>query len=288
MPTPSKTNFFTFPSCQELEVTNLMNADEDVLDGMGNVPDNMRHTFRRGDNVIIQGERGTLWYGVINDIRVQRLKTMHSAEGMDCSMMVLPKGGHNRKQHLQIYIIAREEILSPAEVIKFTEGEGCGPLIESEDMFTRWSMTASGQHMLEGTTHVCQVCQKAYNPDKDHQRYCRTCRKWFHCGCLKRLPKASNKMQEYVIEQGRTSGLWCNDKFIDALCIPISQGKVSGVVGNGMTILAMWGAFEKSQEEDVEIDWNGNLTSDVLEHTTRLHVYYQCPLCSKAGRASYM
>ncbi|KAL4062719.1 hypothetical protein V8B97DRAFT_1920814, partial [Scleroderma yunnanense] len=187
-----------------------------------------------------------------------------------------------------IDIIAPEEILSPAEVIKFAEGEGCGPLIESEDMFTRWSMTASGQHMLEGTTHVCQVCQKAYNPDKDHQHYCRTCRKWFHCGFLKRLPKASNKMWEYVIEQGRTSGLSCNDKFIDALCIPISQGKVSGVVGNGMTILAMWGAFEKSQEEDIEIDWNGNLTSDMLEHTTRLHVYYQCPLCSKAGRVSYM
>ncbi|KAI5983687.1 hypothetical protein F5J12DRAFT_787750 [Pisolithus orientalis] len=39
----------------------------------------MTHTFQRGDNIFVNGDDGSLWYAVIKDIRVQRLKRIQKA-----------------------------------------------------------------------------------------------------------------------------------------------------------------------------------------------------------------
>ncbi|KIK81288.1 hypothetical protein PAXRUDRAFT_156405, partial [Paxillus rubicundulus Ve08.2h10] len=31
-------------------------------------------------------------------------------------------------------------------------------------------------------------CDKGYNPDRDLQQFCRSCKTWYHVECLERLP----------------------------------------------------------------------------------------------------
>ncbi|KAI5986963.1 hypothetical protein EDC04DRAFT_2614953 [Pisolithus marmoratus] len=110
-----------------------MNADDDVLDGKKKVPDTMMHTFRAGDEVIVQGENGTMWYGVIEEVRVQHLKTIYKIASKIVS---------------ESHIISMVD-LAPVDVMKFREGEAYGPLIASDDVFTQWSMMTIGKQALE-------------------------------------------------------------------------------------------------------------------------------------------
>ncbi|KAI6096130.1 hypothetical protein F5141DRAFT_1221069 [Pisolithus sp. B1] len=163
MSPPSKENFSSFSPCNELEVANLMDADDDVLDGKKRVPDAMMHTFRAGDEAIVQGEKGTMWHGVIEEIRIQHLKTIYKAwvavrwyygkwdianksiqnDVAECELVL--------SDHIDI--ISPQHIISPVDVMKFKEGEVYGPLIASDDVFTRWSMKTMGNEALE----VCWI-----------------------------------------------------------------------------------------------------------------------------------
>ncbi|KAI6010055.1 hypothetical protein EDC04DRAFT_2906206 [Pisolithus marmoratus] len=156
-----------------------MNADDDILDGKKKVPDAMMHTFRAGDEVILQGENGAMWYGVIEEIRVQHLKTIYKAwvavQWYYGKWDIADKSIQNDVGKCELVlsdhkdIISPQHIISPVDVMKFMEGEAYGSLIASDDVLTQWSMTTIGKQALEGKFNACHVCKKAYNPDRDQQ-----------------------------------------------------------------------------------------------------------------------
>ncbi|KAI6010546.1 hypothetical protein EDC04DRAFT_2610127 [Pisolithus marmoratus] len=229
-----------------------MNADDDVLDGKKKVPDTMMHTFRAGDEVIVQGENGAMWYGVIEEVRVLHLKT--------------------------IYHIISMVDLAPVDVMKFREGEAYGPLIASDDVFTQWSMMTIGKQALEGTFNACHVCKKAYNPDRDQQNHCCRCNNWFHHRCLEGLPTGNKGMQKMVTELSLESGLSLDRKGL-------------GVVGNGNVMMPMWKEFWMALEEmkqDMGVAWKSHITPEILKLAGESHVHYQCLICSKEGREWYL
>ncbi|KAI6022648.1 hypothetical protein EDC04DRAFT_2606945 [Pisolithus marmoratus] len=273
-----------------------MNADGDVLDGKKKVPDAMMHTFRAGDEVIVQGENGAMWYGVIKEIRVQHLKTIYvsgktsedhftdrGTEGMGGIMMVLWKVGHSRQKKIASKMMLESHIISmvdlaPVDVMKFMEGEAYGPLIASDDVFTQWSMMTIGKQALEGTFNACHVCKKAYNPDRDQQNHCCRCNNWFHHRCLEGLPTGNKGMQMMVTELSLESGLSLDRKGL-------------GVVGNGNVMMPMWKEFWMALEEmkqDMGITWKSHITPEILKLAGESHVHYQCPICSKEGREWYL
>ncbi|KAI6025437.1 hypothetical protein EDC04DRAFT_2606315 [Pisolithus marmoratus] len=285
-----------------------MNADDDVLDGKKKVPDTMMHTFRAGDEVIVQGENGAMWYGVIEEVRVQHLKTIYvsgkgcedhftdrGTEGMGGSTMVLWKVGHSRQKASEFGnpcelvlsdhkdIISPQHIISmvdlaPVDVMKFREGEAYGPLIALDDVFTRWSMMTIGKQALEGTFNACHVCKKAYNPDRDQQNHCCRCNNWFHHRCLEGLPTGNKGMQKMVTELSLESGLSLDRKGL-------------GVVGNGNVMMPMWKEFWMALEEmkqDMGVAWKSHITPEILKLAGESHVHYQCPICSKEGREWYL
>ncbi|KAI5999280.1 hypothetical protein EDD15DRAFT_2363368 [Pisolithus albus] len=301
MSRPSKNNFSKFTPCHELEVANVMDAEDDVLDGKKKVPDAMMHTFRPGDDIIIQGEKGVLWHGVIEEIRVQHLKTIYKAwvavrwyygkwdiadrsiqnDVGECELVL--------SNHIDI--ISPQEVVSPVDVIKFMEREACGPSIASDDLFSRWSMDTTGKGALRVTFNACQVCKKAYNPDRDQQNHCCRCKNWFHIGCLEGIPGGKKGVEKMVTELSMESGLSLDSEFVSILCIPISRGKGYGVVGNGAVIMPIWEEFWKALEQmkqEMGLAWRSHITSDLLEQAGESYVHYQCPICSKDGRGWYL
>ncbi|KAI6038764.1 hypothetical protein EDC04DRAFT_2603686 [Pisolithus marmoratus] len=253
-------------------VENLMNADDDILDGKKKVPDAMMHTFRAGDEVIVQGENGTMWYGVIEEIRVQHLKTIYVAV-----QWYYGKWDIADKSTFHVTCKAMVD-LAPVDVMKFREGEAYGPLIASDDVFTWWSMTTIGKQALEGTFNACHVCKKAYNPDRDQQSHCCRCNNWFHHRCLEGLPTGNKGMQKMVTELSLESGLSLDRKGL-------------GVVGNGNVMMPMrkefWIALEE-MKQDMGIAWKSHITPEILKLAGESHVHYQCPICSKEGREWYL
>ncbi|KAI6029952.1 hypothetical protein BKA83DRAFT_4489863 [Pisolithus microcarpus] len=301
MSPPSKNNFSSFTPCNELEVANLMDAEDDILDGKKKVPDAMTHTFRPGDEVIVRGEKGAMWHGVIEEIRVQHLKTIYKAwvavrwyygkwDIADRSIQNdVGKWELVLSDHIDI--ISPREVISPVDITKFMEGEACGPFIASDDLFTRWSMKTTGREALEVTFNACQVCKKAYNPDRDQQNYCCRCENWFHIKCLEGLPKGNEEVKMMVTESSMESGLFLDSEFVSILCIPISRGKGHGVVGNGTVMMPIWEEFWTSLEQmkqDMGLAWRSHITLDLLKQAGESHVHYLCPICSKDGRGWYL
>ncbi|KAI5990695.1 hypothetical protein EDC04DRAFT_2614118 [Pisolithus marmoratus] len=272
-----------------------MNADDDVLDGKKKVPDAMMHTFRAGDEVIVQGENGAMWYGVIEEIRVQHFKTIDVQKAWVAVQWyygkwdIVDKSIQNDVGKCELVLSDHKDIISPqhiismvdsapVDVMKFMEGEVYGPLIASDDVFAQWSMTVIGKQALEGTFNTCHVCKKAYNPDRDQQNHCCRCNNWFHHRCLEGLPTGNKGMQMMVTELSLESGLSLDRKGL-------------GVVGNGNVMMPMWKEFWMAIDEmkqDMGIAWKSHITPEILKLAGESHVHYQCPICSKEGGEWYL
>ncbi|KAI6017918.1 hypothetical protein EDC04DRAFT_2607918 [Pisolithus marmoratus] len=271
MSPPSKKNFSTFSPCNELE------------DGKKDVPDTMMHTFRAGDEVIVQGEKGVIWYGVIKEIRIQHLKTIYVQKAWVAVQWYYGKWDITNKNiqndvgkcelvlsdHIDIVSpqhITSHGWLAPVDVMKFMEGEGCGPFIASDDVFTQWSMKTTETQVLEtGPTKLLL--------------------------CLEDLPKGNKEMQMMVTKLSMESGLSLDNDFARILCISISRGKGHGVVGNGNIMIPMWKEFWTALEQmkqDMGMAWKSHITPDLCKQAGESHVHYQCPVCSKEGRGWYL
>ncbi|KAI6154556.1 hypothetical protein BKA82DRAFT_35140 [Pisolithus tinctorius] len=72
-------------------------------------------------------------------------------------------------------------------------------------------MSTHGKQVIQGPFHACSVCEKPYNPDKAEQRYCRTCKNWFHCSCLQKLAKGSTRPLDITKEVLNGTGLSLQD-----------------------------------------------------------------------------
>ncbi|KAI6137556.1 hypothetical protein BKA82DRAFT_4370771 [Pisolithus tinctorius] len=159
MAPPSNKTFLSLPSSSKLSVTNLTGAGEDILDGREEVPEHMTHTFQRGDNIFVNGDDGSLWYAVIKDIRVQRLKRSHKAwvevqwyySRSDIGDKNMRKYIGNNELVLSDHndIIEPEAIVSPADITSFSAERCFGPLIGPKDMYTRWTMSTHGKQVIQ-------------------------------------------------------------------------------------------------------------------------------------------
>ncbi|KAF8435841.1 hypothetical protein L210DRAFT_870745, partial [Boletus edulis BED1] len=192
-----------------------------------------------------------------------------------------------------IDIIAPEQIMSPADIMDFTEGDVSGPFIGRQDLYTRWSMkVTTGRPMLEENASIpCQVCDKAYNPDKDEQRHCHGCNSWLHSRCLESLPKGSTRMKEVIVEMGKETKLSLDTDFIKLLCIPTLRGKSHGVVGNGLQTSWIWEELhqaQKARKEDIGIAWKTQVGPDTMNQANKSHVYCRCSMCERQGREWYL
>ncbi|KAF8137046.1 hypothetical protein EV363DRAFT_1394621 [Boletus edulis] len=146
-------------------------------------------------------------------------------------------------------LVLSDHIISPIDIMKFIEEDVGSPLIEKDNWYTQWSMKIIGQK------HVIEICENAYNPDQDGQRYCHGCKGWFHCKCLQALPKRSNRCK-------RDRALLLDKELIQLLCIPVFRGKQNGV------------SLCKDEKEDMGSNWRNYVTLDALKEAKRLCIYY--------------
>ncbi|KAI6143824.1 hypothetical protein BKA82DRAFT_4011274 [Pisolithus tinctorius] len=127
----------------------------------------MTHTFQRGDNIFVNGDDGSLWYAVIKDIRVQRLKRSNKAwvevqwyySRSDIGDKNMRKYIGNNELVLSDHndIIEPEAIVSwklmesiaPADITSFSAERCFGPLIGPKDMYTRWTMSTHGKQVIQ-------------------------------------------------------------------------------------------------------------------------------------------
>ncbi|KAI6139658.1 hypothetical protein BKA82DRAFT_4019881 [Pisolithus tinctorius] len=160
MAPPSNKTFLSLPSSSKL-------SGEDILDGREEVPEHMTHTFQRGDNIFVNGNDGSLWYAVIKDIRVQRLKRSNKAwvevqwyySRSDIGDKNMRKYIGNNELVLSDHndIIEPEAIVSwklmesiaPADITSFSAERCFGPLIGPKDMYTWWTMSTHGKQVIQ-------------------------------------------------------------------------------------------------------------------------------------------
>ncbi|KAN0091615.1 hypothetical protein V8E55_005181 [Tylopilus felleus] len=241
-----------------------------------------------------------MWYGLIQDIRVQRLNKTYKAwiaitwyyrkgdiPGKEQVLNIIsPDVGKLElvmSDHLDI--IAPEQIMSPADIMHFIEENPSGSFVGRDDLYMRWSMN------IGNGKPVLKVCKKAYNPDRDEQRYCYGCESWFHCKCLESLPKGSNEMKELVIQISKDKELSLDEDLLELLCIPTFRGRRHGVVGNGMLTSAIWKSFLEAREaekKEMGLNWRDHITRDVIAQARKSYIYYHCPVCLNEAKRWYL
>ena len=164
----------------------------------------------------------------------------------------------------------------------------------SRNTFLMYDILASDQHsvircycsvfVFQGSINACNVCHKLYQPDKDVQRYCRTCCTWCHVECLEMLPSSGSGTPSHVSDQTSLPGMKLDDDFREILCMPIQRGGDHNIFGNGEDIMAVWKVFEVLRILDVSRvpeTWRETISAATFQRLD-LHgqcSYYYCGKC---------
>jgi len=153
--------------------------------------------------------------------------------------------------------------------------------------------------------NVCPICEKAYNPDRDIQRFCRFCKTWHHLFCLKdQLPPlpGPHGIPTLVLEHSHIKGKWpYMDSFLRILHKPIQRGKDDGIVGNGLDSESAWEVYDSIQRSgrgptqkqwecmNVSVDSQKEFRSEVMGLLeVAAPTYYDCPTCHSRGGHGFL
>ncbi|KAG5220269.1 hypothetical protein IMY05_C4635000600 [Salix suchowensis] len=70
--------------------------------------------------------------------------------------------------------------IGPCEILQYNDMPGCSPFeVSPNAVFYRFSLVTTRKH---------PKLRSVYDPEKDRQRYCSCCSKWYHERCMKKAP----------------------------------------------------------------------------------------------------
>lgn len=130
--------------------------------------------------------------------------------------------------------------------------------------------------MNAGCTNDCPILG-VYEPDRQEQRFCERCTRWFHLGCLNSLtPDELGTLPS--LPEALAGAAATNAYEGRLLSIPIKRGMLSGISGNGhQQIRARKRARHPGQVEFAE-DVEDRINEDYIAgYTSRS--FFRCPLC---------
>lgn len=128
------------------------------------------------------------------------------------------------------------------------------------------------------------ICNKPFSPDKETQRFCLNCNRWYHTRCLQVLsPPGSIKSR---LPSTQVHPDFTDELFKALLCCPIERGITAGVSGNGwaMCQIRRWYSQLIIKGHPLPHDWIIHLDqvdTRWIIPTKQLAttIYYQCPTC---------
>ncbi|KAF9230950.1 hypothetical protein BU15DRAFT_68750 [Melanogaster broomeanus] len=312
-PIPSNADFERMPSSPMLQVRSEIT---------GRI-----YTFNIGDNVVVISTSDEEWHARLLDIRHDkvedvvwlRVQWFHNATDLRNQRFGRYIGSQELVLSHDVDLVEAGclEHYTPGKerILMFDEGAAFGPAIGPTQRYMRWSMKvkdvrtiwsgharrrkaiyeieASHTHIflvIQGSVTKCPGCDKGYNPDRDLQRFCRSCETWYHVECLERLPASMSGIPAQVEVQTSLPHGRLGADLQSILHIPIQRGCGYGVVGNGKAILHVWGVFEEMRGQDTSPPpcWQDAVDPDMLRQSQDAHEYYYCMVCSKDGIDSFM
>ncbi|KZT15079.1 hypothetical protein NEOLEDRAFT_1082059 [Neolentinus lepideus HHB14362 ss-1] len=132
-------------------------------------------------------------------------------------------------------------------------------------------------HSQNVTTH-CPPCQTVYSPDNDLQRYCPSCKRWWHTQCLQNitscwspapLPGNRSSLLEYLVASPIVRGQNGKDE---------SEIHYWEIVGSGVYLTML----QTTQDEaPMSEEWVERLDPSFAEeiHRQQEEVHFRCPEC---------
>lgn len=128
-----------------------------------------------------------------------------------------------------------------------------------------------------------------FSPDKEIQRFCLNCNRWYHTRCLKvLLPTDSIKSHLPETKVHADADHLVDELFKALICCPIERGITAGVSGNGWALhqAREWHSQLVCQGQHLPVDWTmhmDQIDTKWIVPTQRLAhtIYYQCPTCPR-------
>ena len=140
--------------------------------------------------------------------------------------------------------------------------------------------------ILQGSVNACHSCYDLYRPDKDIQRYCRTCCTWCHIECLEQpLASCGPDIPTQVKDQTSLSDVRLDADFQSILRMPIQRGGDHGIVGNGKDIMGAWKILEAMKILGVDklpASWKETVSATTFQQLGihGRYDYYHCTACN--------
>jgi hypothetical protein len=128
-------------------------------------------------------------------------------------------------------------------------------------------------------------CIKPFSPDKETQRFCLNCDRWYHTRCLQALsPPESIKSHKPPTEV--PTHCLVDELFKALIRCPIERGITAGVFGNGWAMHQAHQWYHQLVHEGQHLPDDWTITLDQVNvkwimptKSLANTIYYQCPTC---------